>query len=146
MAERNNSHLLDGGDDPMGMTDNQYKGMLLDQLEDWQEVLDLAIKAGNTEIQEKVEKQIRKINEKLKFYTSTKGRAYGNVGSLLLYLKGVDQMEKILRLNEQDIVQALADHFNVDRAKVNLTVKIRTEGYGPTEHQFPEVSADIKEG
>ena len=26
-------------------------------------------------------------------------------------------MEKILRLNEQDIVQALADHFNVDRAK-----------------------------
>ena len=44
MAERNNSHLLDGGDDPMGMTDNQYKGMLLDQLEDWQEVLDLAIK------------------------------------------------------------------------------------------------------
>jgi hypothetical protein len=49
------------------MTDNQYKGMLLDQLEDWQEVLDLAIKAGNTEIQEKVEKQIRKINEKLKF-------------------------------------------------------------------------------
>lgn len=57
----------DGGDDPMGMTDNQYKGMLLDQLEDWQEVLDLAIKAGNTEIQEKVEKQIRKINEKLKF-------------------------------------------------------------------------------
>ena len=73
MAERNNSHLLDGGDsvdggdDSMGMTDNQYKGMLLDQLEDWQEVLDLAIKAGNTEIQEKVEKQIRKINEKLKF-------------------------------------------------------------------------------
>ena len=55
-------------------------------------------------------------------------------------------MEKRLRLNEQDIVQALADHFNVDRAKVNLTVKIMTEGYGPTEHQFPEVSADIKEG
>lgn len=71
---------------------------------------------------------------------------YRNVGSLLLYLKGVDRMEKILRLNEQDIVQALADHFNVDRAKVNLTVKIRTEGYGPTEHQFPEVSAVIKEG
>ena len=73
-------------------------------------------------------------------------RSYGNVGSLLLYLKGVDRMEKILRLNEQDIIQALADHFNVDRAKVNLTVKIRTEGYGPTEHQFPEVSAVIKEG
>jgi hypothetical protein len=67
MAERNESHLLNGGDDPMGMTDNQYKGMLLDQLEDWQEVLDLAVEAGNTEIQKKVEKQIAKINEKLKF-------------------------------------------------------------------------------
>ena len=66
-AERNESHLLNGGDDPMGMTDNQYKGMLLDQLEDWQEILDLAIEAGNTEIQKKVEKQIAKINEKLKF-------------------------------------------------------------------------------
>ena len=52
---------------PCRYIDYQYKGMLLDQLEDWQEVLDLAIKAGNTEIQEKVEKQIRKINEKLKF-------------------------------------------------------------------------------
>lgn len=47
MAERNDSHLLDGGDS-VGMTDNQYKGMLLDQLEDWQEILDLAIAAGNT--------------------------------------------------------------------------------------------------
>ena len=27
MAERNNSHLLDGGDDSMGMTDSQYKGI-----------------------------------------------------------------------------------------------------------------------
>lgn len=58
MAERNDSHLLDGGDS-VGMTDNQ--------LEDWQEILDLAIAAGNTEIQKKAEKQIAKINEKLKF-------------------------------------------------------------------------------
>ena len=63
MAERNDSHLLDGGDS-VGMTDNQYKGMLLDQLEDWQEILDLAIAAGNTEIQKKAEKQIAKINGK----------------------------------------------------------------------------------
>ena len=53
------------GDTPL--IDTLRPSMLLDQLEDWQEVLDLAIKAGNTEIQEKVEKQIRKINEKLKF-------------------------------------------------------------------------------
>lgn len=26
MAERNDSHLLNGGEDSMGMTDNQYKG------------------------------------------------------------------------------------------------------------------------
>ncbi len=51
----------------MGMTNEQYKGMLLDQLADWQRILDLAIKAGNTEIQKKAEKQIAKINEKLKF-------------------------------------------------------------------------------
>lgn len=67
MAERNNSHLLDGGDDPMGMTDNQYKGMLLDQLEVWERILDMAIEAGNAEIQKEVEKQIAKTNEKLKF-------------------------------------------------------------------------------
>lgn len=67
MAANNlNSYFPNGGDD-MGMTDNQYKGMLLDQLEIWQEILEMAIKAGNTEIQEKVEKQIEKTNEKLKF-------------------------------------------------------------------------------
>ncbi len=66
MAEHNNSRLSDGGDS-VGMTDNQYKGMLLDELEDWQEILDLALEAGNTEIQKKAEKQIAKINEKLKF-------------------------------------------------------------------------------
>lgn len=53
--------------DFVGMTDAQYKSLLLDQLEDWQEVLDLAVEAGNTDIQAKAEKQIAKINEKLKF-------------------------------------------------------------------------------
>lgn len=67
MTEYNDSHLLNGGEDSVGMTDNQYKGMLLDELEDWQEVLDLAVEAANAEIQKKAEKQIAKINEKLKF-------------------------------------------------------------------------------
>lgn len=66
MADRDNSRLPNGGEE-MGMTDNQYKGMLLDQLEDWQEILDLAVEAKNTEIQKKAQKQIDKINEKLKF-------------------------------------------------------------------------------
>ena len=51
----------------MGMTDSQYKGMLLDQLEGWQRVLDMAKASGSTDIQAEVEKQIAKINEKLKF-------------------------------------------------------------------------------
>ena len=66
MAGCDNSRLPDGGES-VGMTDNQYKGMLLDQLEDWQEILDLAVEAGIAEIQKKAEKQIAKINEKLKF-------------------------------------------------------------------------------
>ena len=66
MAERNNSYLLNGGEE-MGMTDNQYKGMLLDQMETWERILDMAKAAGNTDIQVEVEKQIAKINEKLKF-------------------------------------------------------------------------------
>lgn len=55
-------------------------------------------------------------------------------------------MEKLLKLDGNDIIQVLADHFNVDRGKVCLTIKSKTEGYGPTEHQVLEVSAVIKEG
>lgn len=62
----NTSDLLDGGEE-MGMTDNQYEGMLLDQLEIWERILSMAKDAGNTEIQAEVEKQIAKTNEKLKF-------------------------------------------------------------------------------
>lgn len=51
----------------MGMTDSQYKGMLLEELEDRKRILDMAIKAQNAEIQAEVENQIAKINEKLKF-------------------------------------------------------------------------------
>lgn len=66
MAERDNSYLLNGGDS-VGMTDSQYKGMLLDQLRDWKQVLDLAMKANDTEVQKKAEEMIEAINEKLKF-------------------------------------------------------------------------------
>lgn len=51
----------------MGMTNEQYKGVLLDQLADLQRILKLVVKAGNTEAQDEVESQIAKINEKLKF-------------------------------------------------------------------------------
>ena len=51
----------------MGMTNEQYKGMLLDELEDWQEALEIAKETDNDKIIKKAEKQIQKINEKLKF-------------------------------------------------------------------------------
>ena len=66
MSACDNSALLNGGE-TMGMTDSQYKGMLMDQLADLQRILDLEIKAGNAEIQSEVENQIAKTNEKLKF-------------------------------------------------------------------------------
>lgn len=61
--------LLRGGVgmEEMGMTDNQYKGMLLEDLENWEEVLELAKKENNQSIIKKAEKQIEKINNKLKF-------------------------------------------------------------------------------
>ncbi len=52
----------------MGMTDNQYKGMLLEDLENWEEVLELAKEENNQNIIKKAEKQIEKINNKLKFW------------------------------------------------------------------------------
>ena len=56
----------------MGMTNEQYKGMLLDELEDWQEILELAQEEPNEKIIKKAQKQIDKINEKLKVSFSTR--------------------------------------------------------------------------
>ena len=49
------------------MTDNQYKGFLLDALEEWMETRDLAVKEGAKETAAKAQQQIDKITEKLKF-------------------------------------------------------------------------------
>ena len=51
----------------MGMTNEQYKGLLLDTLEEWEEALELAREAGAERVIRKAEQQIAKINEKLKF-------------------------------------------------------------------------------
>ena len=66
MAESDKSRLSNGGDE-MGMSDMQFKTYLLTQLDKWQEIRELAIKAGNTDIQAKAEKQITDINHSLKF-------------------------------------------------------------------------------
>lgn len=51
----------------MGMNDNQYKGMLIDQLRGWKRVLEMAIAASNTYIQKLAEEQIEDLKAKLKF-------------------------------------------------------------------------------
>ena len=51
----------------MGLTNEQYKGLLLDQLEDWEEVLELAQESKDEKIINKAKKQIDKIKEKMRF-------------------------------------------------------------------------------
>lgn len=51
----------------MGMTNEQYKGFLLNELEDWEEVLEIAQKEGAVETIKKAKKQIKKINKMLEF-------------------------------------------------------------------------------
>jgi len=55
------SYLPDGGE-TVGMTDMQFKSYLLEQLENWQDVLELAKEAGDAKVVEKAERQIAKIN------------------------------------------------------------------------------------
>ena len=65
MSEQS-SKLTCGGDE-MGMTDPQFKTYLLEPLENWRHVYDLAVEAGNKEIVAEAEKQITKISTALKF-------------------------------------------------------------------------------
>ncbi len=49
----------------MGMTDSQFKAVLLDELEDWQELLRLLRDGKAEEAVEKAQRQIEKTNAKL---------------------------------------------------------------------------------
>ena len=60
------SKLYRGGDE-MGMSDAQFKAYLLEQLENWQYVYDLANANSDKEVQAEAEKQINKINTALTF-------------------------------------------------------------------------------
>lgn len=51
----------------VGMTNEQCKGFLLNELEDWEEVLEKARKEGAEKTAEKAEKQIKKLNKMLEF-------------------------------------------------------------------------------
>lgn len=65
MTGSNKIGLSSGGE--TGMTDAQYKGLLLDKREIWKKYLELAIKAGDTDAQKEAEKEIALLEEKLKF-------------------------------------------------------------------------------
>ena len=60
------SKLIRGGDE-MGMSDAQFKTHLLEDLENWQRVYNLAVANNDKEVQAEAEKQINKINTALKF-------------------------------------------------------------------------------
>lgn len=45
-----------------GMTDMQFKAYLLDQLDNWQRIVDLASANNAKEIQTEAEKQVKKFN------------------------------------------------------------------------------------
>ena len=49
-----------------GITDSQYKGLLLEDLENWRRMLELVQDTGNEKAQDMAQEQIDKINEKLK--------------------------------------------------------------------------------
>ncbi len=55
------------GEEEMGMTDNQYKGFLLNELEDWEELFEIAQEEGARNAAKKAEKQMEKIKKMLEF-------------------------------------------------------------------------------
>ncbi len=56
-----------------GMTDLQYKGMLIDQLNNWQDILkSLPDISENTAVREEIERQIKIIEEKMRFWSHFK--------------------------------------------------------------------------
>ncbi len=55
------------GEEIMGMTDSQYKGFLVNELENWEELLELAREEGAGNTVKKAEKQIEKIKKMLEF-------------------------------------------------------------------------------
>ena len=51
----------------MGMTDKQFQAMLIDELEDWEELLSLMKASRYEEAVQKAQQKINKINEKMKY-------------------------------------------------------------------------------
>lgn len=65
MSEQSSNLMREG--EETGMSDAQFKTYLLEQLENWQHVYELAAANNDKEVQIEAEKQIAKINTALKF-------------------------------------------------------------------------------
>lgn len=57
-------------------------------------------------------------------------------------------MRQIIELTHADIVQTIADHYDVDCGQINLIIKEEYLDYGPMEHEGYRLTATItlKEG
>lgn len=53
-------------------------------------------------------------------------------------------MKYFIELNEADIVQIIADHFEVSSTNVNLDIEKQTVGYGPMEHDVNVVKVVVE--
>lgn len=69
MAENDKSVLLNRGKE-IGLTNEQYKDILLNQLEIWEDILEMVEVAGVIGIQDKVKEQIAEVKEKLQLLIS----------------------------------------------------------------------------
>lgn len=54
-------------------------------------------------------------------------------------------MKYFIELNEPDIVQIIAEHFDVPTGNVSLEIEKQTVGYGPMEHDV-NVAKVVVEG
>lgn len=53
-------------------------------------------------------------------------------------------MKHVYQLDEDDIIQVLADHYNCDRKDVTLRTVPVCVGYGPTEHMEHHATAEVE--
>lgn len=54
-------------------------------------------------------------------------------------------MERLIKLNEWDIVQVIADHYDVGHDKVALKLETTYEGCGPMEQPVCKATAIVRE-
>ena len=54
-------------------------------------------------------------------------------------------MKHIIKLDRNDVIAIIANHFNVDNDKVQVYRFMNTEGYGKNEEQVPDFRIEVTE-